>query len=246
MIMNRVITSALMYFLFLVVQAQESSHPVAQEIWEPVPGIVDPYSQKGVPSDAIILLGENLDEWEQHNGKPVVWDMKNGVLTVRPGNGGIRTKRVFGSVQLHIEWRTPEPKPSEKGQNRGNSGVFLMGQYEIQILDSYQNETYTNGQAGSVYKQHIPLVNASLPPLKWQTFDILFEAPEFDAQGNLKKPAYFTVFHNGVLIHNHVKVIGKTVNIGKQKYKAHSPRLPLSLQDHSSKISFRNIWIREL
>ena len=166
---------------------------------------------------------------------------------VNDGTNGrlIQTKENFGSVQLHVEWKTSEDI-SHKNQSRSNSGVFLQGRYEIQILDSYKSPTYVNGQAGSVYKQYIPLVNASRKPGEWQSYDIIFDAPKFDSDGNKIKSGYFTVFHNGILIHNHVEILGTTENVGPPKNIAHGDG-PISLQSHCcSQVSFRNIWVRNL
>ncbi len=161
------------------------------------------------------------------------------------GTGSIRTREEFGDVQLHVEWRSPATIEGD-GQGRGNSGVFLQKRYEVQVLDSFENRTYANGQAASVYKQHSPLVNATRPPGEWQTYDIIFRAPRFDADGKLTHPAYLTVFHNGVLVQDHAEVEGLTVYIGAPYYDAHPPKQPLSLQDHGNPVSFRNIWLREL
>lgn len=224
----------------------EIKDPKYTEIWGPVPSIVSPGENNEPPSDALILFdGTDLSMWVNDKGETPEWEVKNGNLTVVPHTGGIRTRHAFGDCQLHIEWKIPE-KISGNGQGRGNSGVFLMGRYEIQILDSYQNRTYSNGQAGSVYKDKIPLVNACLKPGEWQVYDIVFTAPVFSEDGSLESPAFFTVFHNGVLIHNNVKVDGTTDYIGEHSYKTHPSRLPLGLQDHGNPISFRNIWIREL
>ena len=224
---------------FVALGAVVQQHPVATEVWEPVPPVVDATAGRP-PSDAIVLFdGSDLSEW---NGD---WKIEGDAVTVVPGTGSLVTKRAFGDVQLHIEWRTPSVIEGE-GQGRGNSGVFLMEQYEVQVLDSYQNATYVNGQAGAVYKQHVPLVNASRRPGEWQSYDIIFMAPRFDDDGTLARPATFTVLHNGVLIQNHVTVIGETVNVGEQKYEPHEAKLPLTLQDHTNPVSYRNIWIREL
>jgi hypothetical protein len=166
-------------------------------------------------------------------------------MTVVPGSGSIVTRRGFGDIQLHIEWRAPAEIESE-GQGRGNSGVYFMELYEIQVLDSYENSTYPNGQAGSIYKQHIPLVNASRGPGEWQTYDVIFTAPRFDADGTLVSPAYITAFHNGVLIQNHAELRGPTEWIGEPEYKAHADRAPILLQDHGNPVSYRNIWVREI
>ena len=171
--------------------------------------------------------------------------VSDGVLTVKPGSGVIKTKRKFNDCQLHIEFRTPAIVQGE-GQGRGNSGIFLQGRYEVQVLDSYDNVTYSNGQAGSIYKQFMPLVNASKKPGEWQTYDIIFIAPHFNKDNTLKTPAYVTVLHNGVLIQNHVELKGPTQYIGAPAYKAHPLQESLMLQDHGNTVSYRNIWIREI
>jgi len=226
-----------------VVTGQPQGDPKATELWEPVPPSVEP-GRPGhpvePPSDAIVLFdGTNLSEW---NGN---WEVADGAVTVVAGAGNLVTKRSFGDVQLHVEWRTPRIVEGE-GQGRGNSGVYLMERYEVQVLDSYENPTYVNGQAGSIYKQHIPLVNASRPPGEWQSYDIVFVAPRFRDDGTVERPATFTVFHNGVLIQNHVTVRGPTMYIGEPKYTPHAPEEPLMLQDHDNPVSYRNIWVREL
>lgn len=223
-----------------VVLSQTEGDPTVTEVWEPVPPIVDaPPGQP--PSDAIVLFdGSDLSEW---NGGE--WKIEGDAVTVVPDTGNLVTKRSFGDVQLHLEWRTPSVIEG-KGQGRGNSGVFLMERYEVQVLDSYENRTYSNGQAGALYKQHIPLVNASRPPGEWQSYDIIFMAPRFHNDGTVAEPATMTVLHNGVLIQNRVNVKGTTVNIGEPKYEAHAPQAPLMLQDHDNPVSYRNIWIREL
>jgi hypothetical protein len=226
--------------------SQEEIDPKETEVWEPVPKAVTPGLNDAPPSDAIILFdGISLSEWESSKGGEAPWEVRDGYLTVVPKSGSIKTKKAFGDCQLHIEWRSPE-KIEGEGQGRGNSGVFLMEQYEVQVLDSYNNRTYSNGQAGSLYKQHIPLVNACRKPGQWQEYDIIFTAPVFGHDGNLKSPAYVTVIHNGVLIQNHVELKGITVFRGEPYYKSHPEKLPLSLQDHNNPVSYRNIWIREL
>jgi hypothetical protein len=221
--------------------------PKATEVWEPVPAIITPVVDNKPPSDAIVLFnGKDFSNWEGEKGKPVGWTLdKAGFMTVKKGTGGIQTKQQFGSCQLHVEWRTPTTIEGE-GQGRGNSGIFLMGLYELQVLDSYGNVTYSNGQAGSIYKQRIPLVNASLKPGSWQVYDLVFTAPKFKEDGSLLSPAKFTVFHNGVLVQNNVELKGETVYIGQPEYKTKIEKGPLALQDHGNPVSFRNIWIREL
>ena len=233
-------------FIFIACNGQSSKET---ELWEPVPKEVYSKTDSAPPTDAIILFdGKDLSNWKARwSEKESQWQVNDdgSVTVVFDGTAGIQTKENFGSVQLHIEWKTSEDT-SQKNQSRSNSGVFLQGRYEIQILDNYKAPTYVNGQAGSVYKQHIPLVNASRKPGEWQSYDIIFHAPEFDEKGNNTKPAYFTVFHNGVLIQNHVEVYGTTTNIGEPKYEAHGDG-PIYLQNHCcSQVSFRNIWLRKL
>lgn len=173
------------------------------------------------------------------------WKYSNGILTVEPGTGGITTSHSFADIQLYMEWRIPKNTTGE-GQQKGNSGVFFQELYEVQILDSYQNETYTNGQAGAIYKQHPPLVNASLPAGEWQSYHIIFTAPVFSETGKVAKPAYLTVFHNGILIQHHAEVHGPTIFRGLPEYEPHPYRLPLFIQGSRHEISFRNMWVREL
>ena len=198
------------------------------------------------PSDAIVLFnGQNLSRWQSGDSSAAKWKVIDGYAEVAPGTGDIQTRDKFGDVQLHIEWATPAV-PKGEGQERGNSGVFLMGQYEVQVLDSYENKTYYHGQAGSVYKQYAPLVNASRKPGEWQTYDIVFHAPKFDEQGKVIDRARVTVIHNGVLIQNNVEIYGITYNDRPAIYIAHPAQLPLRLQDHGNPIRYRNIWIRRL
>lgn len=227
-------------------RAQENPAAVTR-LWEPVPAIVQPGTQPGdPPSDAMILFdGTSLDAWTGLNGNPVRWSVENDVLTVVPRTGDIMTRDSFGDCQLHIEWRTPRVIEGE-GQGRGNSGIFFIKRYEVQILDSYENATYPNGQAASIFKQHIPLVNVSRPPGQWQTYDIIFTAPRFNEHGRLKSQARMTVFHNGVVVHNNVALIGTTVDVGSPSVLPHGDHGPIVLQDHGNPVSFRNIWIRNL
>jgi hypothetical protein len=219
----------------------QEGDPKATEVWSPVPPVVRPGAGSAPPSDAIVLFdGTNLTEWRDPK-----WKLDGGAVTVVAQAGSLVTRREFGDVQLHIEWRTPA-KVEGEGQGRGNSGIFLMERYEVQVLDSYENATYVNGQAGAIYKQHAPMVNASRAPGEWQSYDIVFMAPRFRADGTLERSATFTVFHNGVLIQNHVEVKGTTTNIGMATYKAHPSKAPLSLQDHDNPVSYRHIWVREL
>lgn len=214
------------------------------EVWEPVPAVVEAPAD-APPSDAIILFsGKDGSEWQALEGGEMPWTIADGVMTVKPGAGDIKTRQSFCDVQLHLEWRTPTDVEGLESQQRNNSGVFLQQRYEVQILDSYQNKTYPNGQAGSVYKQHIPLVNAMRPPGEWQEYDILFTAPRFDGE-TLSSPGFVTVLHNGVVVQNHVEIQGKTEWIGSPSYEAHGCE-PLQLQDHGNKVSFRNIWVRKL
>ena len=219
--------------------------PKLTEEWEPVPPVVTPGDCGAPPSDAIILFdGKDLNEWISAKGGPAEWIVADGAMTVKPRTGSIKTKQKFGDIQLHIEWRTPAEVKGE-GQGRGNSGIFLMERYELQVLDSYDNITYPNGQAGSIYKQSIPLVNACKKPGEWQTYDVIFMAPEFTEKGHLKTPARITVLHNGVLIQNNFMIKGPTEYNRIPKYEPHG-KASLSLQDHGNPVSYRNIWVREL
>ncbi|HSR38972.1 MAG TPA: DUF1080 domain-containing protein [Phnomibacter sp.] len=233
--------------MVLNAQNRAGGDPKLTEVWEPkVPVVTPGKSNADAPSDAIVLFdGKTLSQWESSKGGEVTWTIADGAMTVKPGSGEIRTKQGFGDCQLHIEWRTPQVVKGE-GQFRGNSGIFLMGRYELQVLDSYNNTTYSNGQAGSIYKQRLPLVNASRPPGEWQTYDIIFTAPVFYEDGRVKEAARITVFHNGVLVQNNVEIWGNTQYIGVANYEKHAEKLPIALQDHGDLVSFRNIWIRPL
>jgi hypothetical protein len=230
--------------------------PEDTELWEPLPKVVTPAADcNAPPSDAIVLFdGTNLDEWVSAKDKsPAKWIVAGGVVTVNKAAGDIETRRSLQNFQLHLEWKVPA-NISGSGQARGNSGVFLAspapgdGGYELQILDSYNNQTYVNGQAGSIYKQGIPLVNPSRKPGEWQIYDVVWTAPIFNAGGSLKVPAFVTVFFNGILVQNHFQLKGETQYIGPPYYKKHGAA-PIKLQAHgdpSQPISFRNIWVRQL
>ena len=230
--------------------------PEDTEVWEPEPKVVTPgASEAAPPSDAIVLFdGKDLDEWvSAQDHTPARWVVGDGVLTVNKDAGNIETRRRFKDYQLHIEWKIPK-NITGSGQLRGNSGVFLASTgpedagYELQVLDSYNNKTYVNGMAGSIYKQAIPLVNPSRKPGEWQSYDVVWTAPIFNPDGSLKTPAYATVFFNGVLVQNHFQLKGQTLYIGQPFYKQYDTA-PIKLQAHgdpSPPISFRNIWVREL
>jgi Domain of Unknown Function (DUF1080) len=241
----------------LTLQAQQNMKPEDTEIYSPVPPVVTPGKTCGdAPSDAIILFnGANLNKWvlTSDTTKTADWIVDKGILTVNKKSGNIQTKQSFMDYQLHLEWRIPT-NISGSGQARGNSGLFLasVGKgdagYELQILDSYHNDTYVNGQAGSIYKQFPPLVNANFPPGVWQSYDVNWTAPRFNEDGSLKSPARITVYFNGILIQNNVELKGVTVYIGHPSYTKHGAS-PIKLQAHGDKsepISFRNIWIRPL
>ncbi len=251
-----------LFFSFLILTvttifAQQKPKPEDTEIWSPVPKVVHPGKISGEPpSDAILLFnGKNLDQWVSADDtlKAAKWNVAKGLLTVNKNVGNIQTKMSFSDYQLHLEWRVPS-NVTGSGQGRGNSGLFLasLGKgdagYELQIMDSYNNPTYVNGQAASIYKQFAPLANPIRPPGQWQTYDVAWTAPHFNEDGSLKTPARVTVFFNGVLVQNDVALKGPTLYIGQPEYKAHGPA-PIKLQAHGDKsepISFRNIWIRPL
>lgn len=212
------------------------------------PAIPSTQEQPGKPpSDATVLFdGKDLSQWCSMDGSPTKWIMRDGYMECVKGSGYIRTLQNFGDCQLHVEWATPVP-PRGEGQGRGNSGVFFgFDRYEIQVLDSYENKTYADGGAGAVYGQYPPLVNVSLPPGQWQTYDIVYTAPRFDAEGKLLSPARETVFQNGVLIQNNVALTGPTSWLERAPYRAHPEKQAISLQDHGNPVRFRNIWVREL
>jgi len=240
-----------------LVHGQQTMKHEDTEFYSPVPPVVTPGKSCGkAPSDAIILFnGKDLDKWvlADDTTKPADWIVKKGIFTVNKSSGNIQTRQAFTDYQLHIEWRIPKDIEGE-GQARGNSGLFLasLGKgdagYEMQILDNYNNKTYVNGQAGSIYKQFAPLVNANFPPGVWQAYDVLWTAPRFNDDGSLKSPARVTSFFNGILVQNNAELKGSTLYVGLPSYKAHGPA-PIKLQAHGDKskpISFRNIWIRNL
>jgi hypothetical protein len=198
------------------------------------------------PSDAVVLFdGKSLDAWQQASGKPAAWKVGGGYFEVTPGSGDLVTKRPFGDCQLHLEWSSPSPTRG-KDQEPGNSGVYMMTLYEIQVLDSFRNVTYADGQAAAVYCQYPPLVNASRAPGDWQAYDIVFHGPRFGPAGEMLRTARLTLLHNGVLAQDHTELTGPTDYMKRPPYRAHAPRLPLLLQDHGQPVRFRNIWIREL
>lgn len=230
---------------YLLAQERPTIEPKLTEVWEPVPVKITPGENNAPPSDAIILFdGKDLNEWTNGQGGLPEWTVADGAMTVKPRTGAIKTKQKFGDFQLHIEWRSPSEVKGE-GQGRGNSGIFMMERYELQVLDSYESKTYPNGQAGSLYKQGIPLVNACKAPGEWQTYDVIFMAPVFTEKGTLKTPARITVLHNGVLIQNNFELRGPTEYNRIPMYAAHG-KASLMLQDHGDLVSFRNIWVREL
>ena len=232
--------------------AAQDIRPEETEVWEPKPALVTPGNPTtcSAPSDAIVLFdGSDLSMWEARSGGPAGWEVHDGIVTVVKSAGDIVTKEAFGSYQMHVEWCIPPMDEKYKGQDRGNSGVYLQtGHYELQIMDSYRNETYVNGQCGSVYKQTAPKVNAMRPPGEWNSFDIVYTAPVFNENGTFARPPRVTVFHNGVLIQNNTEIQGNTLYKGYPQVSPHGD-CPVGLQAHGDRspaISFRNIWIRRL
>jgi hypothetical protein len=227
----------------------EPTKPEETEIYEPVPPTVAPFGNNGVPSDAIVLFdGSGFDQWMMlKDSTEVVWHLnEDGSMTVKDKTGDIRTRQNFGDVQLHLEWRSPAAVQRD-GQNRANSGVFLQGLYEVQVLDNNDNDTYVNGQVAAIYKQHVPLAKASVPSGEWNTYDIIYHAPVFNAAGGKIKSGTITLLHNGVLVQDNVEIKGTTPYIGWPKNPPHG-KGPIRLQDHGddSRVSYRNIWVREL
>lgn len=225
---------------------RESLDPAVTEVWDLKPVKITPGKSPGdAPSDAIVLFdGKDLSQWTSADGSPAKWEVKDGAITVVKGAGDIKTKPAFGNMQLHIEWRAPATVEGD-GQGRGNSGIFMQERYELQVLDSYESQTYSNGQAGSIYKQLVPLVNATRKPGEWQTYDVIYTAPVFGESGRVISPARITVLHNGVLIQNNGTIAGPTEYKGLPVYQAHG-KASIRLQDHGNPVSYRNIWVREL
>tara|TARA_R110000868_G_scaffold145378_1_gene365558 strand:- start:8613 stop:9422 length:810 start_codon:yes stop_codon:yes gene_type:complete len=228
----------------------EPTKPEETEFYQPIPPTVNPKDSRGVPSDAIILFDkDNLDNWVSvaDESKMADWIVNaDSSFTVKDKSGDIRTKGEFGDIQLHIEWKSPEEIGGD-GQHRANSGVFLQGRYEVQVLDNNDNDTYVNGQVASIYKQHVPLAKASVPTGQWNTYDIIYHAPEFDKRGNKTKSGTMTLIHNGILVQDNIEIKGTTPYIGWPKNEPHG-KAPIILQDHgdNSRVSYRNIWVREL
>jgi hypothetical protein len=223
----------------------DRSHPLPPVI---TPATCSTQDRAGVPpSDAIVLFnGHDLSNWEAvKGGGPADWTVGDGYFATKPGTGDIRTKQAFGDMQLHVEWSTPNP-PHGEDQDRGNSGVFLMGLYEIQVLDSYQSVTYADGQASAVYGQYPPQVNACRPPGEWQTYDIIFHGPRFSDEGTLLRRARVTVIQNGVLTQDDVAIMGPTGHHVRPQYTPTPDKLPLALQDHNHPVRYRNLWVREI
>lgn len=215
----------------------------------PRPPVVVPGEQQlpvDPPADAIVLFdGTDLSKWRSPDSQPAEWIVKDGVMESVAGAGYLFSAQAFGDIQLHVEWASPAQVEGDS-QGRGNSGVFLMGLYEIQVLDSYQNDTYPDGQASAIYGQYPPLVNACLPPGQWQAYDITFRRPRFYPDGSLAKPARISVLHNGVLVQDNVEPWGPTAWLEPLPYTPHADKLPLGLQDHGNPVRYRNIWLREL
>jgi hypothetical protein len=236
----------------LTVAAQAPIPWKIHDVNRSLPPIIDPGTTSTQdtagkpPSDAIVLFdGSDLSKWQLEDGSPVKWKVENGYAEVVAKTGSIQTKQSFGDCQLHVEFQEPTP-PHGESQERGNSGVFLMNQFEIQVLDSYQNKTYADGEAAAVYGQYPPLVNASRPPGQWQTYTIIFHGPRFDKTGKLLRPARVTVFHNGILVQDNVELTGPTAHGSRPPYKPGPDKGPIGLQDHGNPVRYRNIWIREL
>lgn len=237
--MRVVATLGVLYAIVVGAGCLQAEEWISGKVWEEPP-VVTPGENGGPPSDAVVLFdGKDLSQWEGGEN----WIIENGYAIAQ--KNGITSKQKFGDIQLHLEFATPE-KIEGAGQGRGNSGVYLMNRYEVQILDSYENPTYFDGQCGAIYKQHPPLVNASRKPGEWQTYDIIFTAPRFDKDGTLLRPAYVTVIHNGVVVQNHFEIEGSTAWDAPPKYTPHEEKAPIHLQFHGNPVKFRNIWVREI
>jgi hypothetical protein len=229
--------------------AQDISPWLVHDQERPLPAVVTPVRIDRLlepPSDAEVLFdGSDLSKWQSDDGGPARWIIDDGAMMPAPHSGPVQTKEGFSDIQLHLEWAAPAP-PAGDGQGRGNSGVYLMNRFEIQVLDSYQNATYADGLAGAVYGQNPPLVNACLPPGQWQTFDIVFHRPRFARDGTLERPAIITLFHNGILVQDHFRLWGPTNWLRHDSYEPHPDRQPIMLQDHGNPVRYRNIWVRNL
>lgn len=238
--------SVILSFLVFVMPSYAAENPAAKtEVWSPIPEPVS-INQQGIPSDAIVIFnGSDFSALESENGSTVSWELDDKIMTIKPDAGDIVTKESFCDAQFHVEWRSPMARYGESNQHWGNSGLKIQERYEVQILHSVNNPTYVNGQAGAIYKQSAPLVNASLNAGEWQTYDIIYTAPRFNQQNKLTSPAYITLLHNGVLVQNHTEIKGKTLNVGDPSYLAHGCA-PLKIQEHTATVSFRNIWARKL
>lgn len=229
--------------------AQDVERWPVHDMRRPQPTVVGPGAGAlpvPAPADAIVLFdGVSAAKWRHGNGEAAKWTIRDGYMEVRGGSGDLETRDSFGDVQLHVEWMAPTPVRGE-GQGRGNSGVYFMHNYEVQVLDSYNNQTYPDGQAAALYGQYPPLVNAARPPGQWQSYDIIFRRPRFDAGGKVVSPAQVTVMHNGVLVQDKVTLTGPTGHYARPPYAAHADRLPIKLQDHGDPVRYRNIWVRNL
>ncbi len=243
--MKTILTKFSLIFIFTLLASGIVFSEEQKEQIKPL--IVKPVKRNRPPSDAVILFDRgNLNQFSSvKDNSSVPWKVKGAFFTVVPGSGNIQTKQLFGDIQLHIEFKIPRAAKKREGQKSGKSGIYLMGKYEVQVLNSFENETYPKGQAGAVYEQYAPLVNASLKPGKWQVYDIVFKAPDFNSNGSLIKPPCLTVFHNGVLIQDHVEVLGPTTSYNKELPEK-TVKGPLMLQEHNNAVSYRNIWVRPL
>lgn len=245
--MKRLILALVFLPALAVAQPAPFPKPELTEFWSPVPPKVEPGSVPGqAPSDAISLFnGRDMAGWQSVARGPAPWTVENGEMVIPAGTTSIQTLQKFGDCQLHVEWMVPVLPPERKGQDRGNSGIFLQGLYEVQVLDSYDNPTYVNGQAGAIYKQSVPLVNALKRAPAWQSYDIIYLAPRFYQDGSLAEPARITVLLNGILVQNNFAILGPTEYRGMPQYKAHGDG-PLMLQAHNNPVHYRNLWIRKL